>query len=1297
MGYTLCLLKHFLNLEDTAYERAGDKPVCIGYFGRAVLHRCEEFKEYMMQTAEKNAEFRGNRKQLLLYPFCRDGSEDERLEEMERQFHAVAADGETAVPASAVPRCFGCITVLNLNGIVREQTGLHEIGAQTAIRRARQRIQDEAILRSPDVGAVVLGLLGAEDLCVLSWSDSYPAIEEFVQKITRMKCEDGGAFALDTYSILTVNNHPAAQPVWGDARAEICFTLRDGRGMAYVREIEERLREKAVGDAIERADGDVLLMNRIGKYDVALLCPACMLDLSWYTEKGGFLNHDNPALKNAAIQSCTLLYSKVPASGDTRAPEEGSAAGTRGTDIIDFVNAAYQTIKENIIPAGSDAEESDIVYIKQVLFRLLKDYQRISAPPYDGVTKDDLSEQFRAAVSAIITAAKRHGWALEHERDTTDTKANFDKVFREVINALHQSMHAASQIDKLYFEEQQTHLHNTGVYHKVLLAYYGLIKSLIKIVYSTKRDGKQTQKQLIPIIQLGLGPIVESISYPTELHGDRALLIVLTLPYQAFSNIPKYTGMLVHEVFHYSAPRSRAVRNDTVGRILCFFALKGVFEAVVSCAGEVDKAAAAGLSQAFAHELSQVAGQMTDTIRTAIESRGEDYGGLQTYAYFRYLLNALSLEPDALADDTNPYLLYDSALRELVKLMTKRDGGALPTWFEVFCQSFLGDAGAFRTLLRKSLTGLEYKKIPELNMALEEYIGALSEVAPDLFDISLVMQGKPPDEQLLQYLWQLHSINCDKLLYQQGPHNKLTQNPFRIGLMIDCLMSQVDSTWLEAPASRRRDRLAEQFCRWFGHGEDAFTREENRLCQQTLQNYTNYLSEIFPYHGYMLTFTKLILEQVEHIRALDLPEVRTLSHFYGEYYNLFAPDVSEPGRRRFQLNIDMMEHYQYQPALAELLKDWGRHSAAACTYGTAALFADKAFAAYPNAAFSAWANSSVDLSAKVAEAYGALHFRDLQEPMLWFRGQGSKNYKLLPNIVRLVPQEEAPPEDAGDDRQTNLQVEYLAAFLKKQLHLAKARASNIMDTGDFGIVEWLTLMQHYDFKTPLLDWSEDIHSALYFAIKNWIEHHEEPLVPGKKKKTKPPTKDATITIFNPTLYNLARAWLIHGDRQEAKGNLQSYLLSGNTLGLEDYPVPLFAAGEELEDYSQFLSFTLKWRRKKELDYPVAAMAHPRHSRMLAQSGMFTFYPLCMQRRGEKPGFSHMDILDIQDEYLKRGRRGLSVPPDKLTPFAFTICLDHRNWEDFVRYAYAVGIRKYKLYPEIDKIAGAANYELMRLP
>lgn len=173
------------------------------------------------------------------------------------------------------------------------------------------------------------------------------------------------------------------------------------------------------------------------------------------------------------------------------------------------------------------------------------------------------------------------------------------------------------------------------------------------------------------------------------------------------------------------------------------------------------------------------------------------------------------------------------------------------------------------------------------------------------------------------------------------------------------------------------------------------------------------------------------------------------------------------------------------------------------------------------------------------------HARHSSPKVIWFRGQGSADWQLLPGLIR---------EDFRISEGT-----LLSRFKQSAAMLIGNRPSNEFD--------WIFLMQHYGVPTRLLDWSENPLVALYFAVE------------GSSSEMR--AIDASVWMLRPSELN-KHAHI--SDRSEG-----------------DY-IPSFD-DEEVSGYS-----TSSVRQSQRIQlYPIATIATRNNPRIQAQSGTFTIH------------------------------------------------------------------------------------------
>lgn len=1278
-GYVVCLLKYILG--DSGSDLAcwndvseNKKPVALGYFGRVDVVAVSRFEEYMSIASTYNTRFAGSRKQLLLYPLL-----TEKQSQIRWQAFDPANGGRLPFqPAEGGRPCFCCLSILNISQSVKEAV----CGADYAsgIREIAQCLSDQLkkYLKGSGEGAwmpfAVMGLLGTEDLCLISLSNDFSVICKAVNHLRSLTISAMDEFIIEnSHSIQMVDfSDKAMEPRWGETTAEIHFSLKTNDGMAYLEKVRNAIDAHMPGQ-------DVHLESQIGEYDAVIRCPAAALG-SYLYGYGQALNYNHPEYRRAAYQSETLLYQKTDLAPATRNPVELAGVPREwkpsipysGEQISNEIGAwMEQSVKEIscCIQEGVSGSE----HISQVLYRLLKDFMYIESIPFGGSFQQDLYVQFRGAVTAVVYAAQQYQ-RLSKE-DAGEARRRFDRTFPQIINALSGSMKAASQIDRLYFEEQQSHLQNTGAYHKVLLAYYGIVKVLLQFVYGISRKRGSSQPVLIPLLSFGHAQIVCSRTFDTKYEGKPARLLCITLPYQALSNIPKYIGPLAHEIFHYSTPADRAMRNEAAGKCLTAVAFR-YFLDQVGVASKCEGPAGAMLFNEYRMEFLSVTADLFDNIMhnlvaqyptdlLPIQPEDDVRSAISSESFFQCIRESLS--PPLRKDVGNPIeQLYCEGWLELRKRLKKPAKGN-PWVTALFALDKNWDDHKLHRHIQRIYQNCLAQTASEIPAHLGVYEMALREVPPDLFDIGLVLWNMSDEERTKQYLWQIHSIRSDKLYYNDNPEDRCAEsliegNNIRFGIVLDYLTFGLVDNDSIAELGARKEQISRKLQQW----RDAESLSEHQKteweknCQAILSDYTKYFVDSLFANILFKDYIQRIIDQLQNLFAQEniKPGLESLSGFYREYCEI-RNIISDTERDAALMNLSLhiIEFYQCQPTLSGLSR----------LCGSAPLLENSpGLAACPDGVYDAQKCEVMvfgpeELSAKIVEVYEAMHLKN-PTALLWFRGQRLETWALLPNIMR---------EGRADG---------FLPGMRKMMTLAKAK---ILPQGaGFHGAEWLALLQHYSFKTSLLDWSEDLHSALFFAIERWIEDLSQA-----------EEGNASISVLNPILYNLVRD-VFDNDRYAedpianepyllAVKHLKSYLESGANEGME-HTIPLFASGEDCESYQCY--FDLANKDSTHIHLPIAAVTPASNDRMKRQAGVFTFCDVRTKPNKTADGrytYDSYDLTDIQRRYFDSARQiGIKNP----APFLYKLILSSANAAQFVRYVRAIGMRKYRMYPELNHLA-----------
>src|ERR1043165_4964686 len=258
---------------------------------------------------------------------------------------------------------------------------------------------------------------------------------------------------------------------------------------------------------------------------------------------------------------------------------------------------------------------------------------------------------------------------------------------------------------------------------------------------------------------------------------------------------------------------------------------------------------------------------------------------------------------------------------------------------------------------------------------------------------------------------------------------------------------------------------------------------------------------------------------------------------------------------------------------------------------------------------------------------------------LWFRGQ-SRRRPLEPHVFREITL------DASEEERTQFKV-YDETNLYEHLKLRVPQYHQTYRS----VFDWLCLMQHYSLPTRLLDWSESILPALYFAVKDHREKDGEIVVLNARRLNGSIKKRPTISTSN-------NPGVVIRAEMAATRSAKSLGAQGSVIeAAREMNVTLDMKGKWIESYTS----------------PIAVFPSRLNDRMIFQASVFTLHGGKMYMKGIEEYYEDeiiprpvsLEEIDGKIEILKR----------------YVIPRGKKN--EIQENLFVLGIHEGTLFPEVD--------------
>ena len=259
--------------------------------------------------------------------------------------------------------------------------------------------------------------------------------------------------------------------------------------------------------------------------------------------------------------------------------------------------------------------------------------------------------------------------------------------------------------------------------------------------------------------------------------------------------------------------------------------------------------------------------------------------------------------------------------------------------------------------------------------------------------------------------------------------------------------------------------------------------------------------------------------------------------------------------------------------------------------------------------------------------------KSLKEDKLWFRGENSDRYDLVPNLYRIANKELTYCRHIDASEYYTLEQNIDSSFYRKSFNYFSSQGIENNRWNRY------FLKQHYGIKTRLLDWSENAHYALFFSLRN--------------------NCDKKIN---------ARFWIL------SPFSLNNFSINNLTTNKSNYKMilalPDFESTDELFNNRNKLSLAGLGRKyyymKKtgeEKLYPLAIYPPHLDSRMSAQQSCFTLFGDVV--KGLEINDSNEKILDFID-------------------------INSDSKEKILQELNLIGVTSYSVFPDLDGLGKEVN-------
>lgn len=733
-----------------------------------------------------------------------------------------------------------------------------------------------------------------------------------------------------------------------------------------------------------------------------------------------------------------------------------------------------------------------------------------------------------------------------------------------LMEAIQQQTNHISASNKLFFKEQDIRFGYTAQHDLVIHAYYGIIKRLMEIIY--QNSDPRFQSKLYPLVNFRPVNVLESQMFIEEsavaFQNEQKLsnrIVVTYMPLDGMNNIMHYLPMMIHEIYHYSAPLDRNGRNRLLAQFAVYQLLKEVwaklFAQTLTKLQKEEKERQDKNSQAakqqyeYQQKLASDAAEhifLRETERAlyrVIDQRGENiFCGIQRYSvvdasvpvlrtWFKEALEnwllAFPGSDEEIAAGELPSFndLLVPVLAEVVSSIQREKNrlegmlGPLGPGEQLFCN-------AADDLLRQTKSFGIYQVLMEAmdriyhGQVVEQCLEQLDEVFPDCAMVTLT------DMPVSGYLLQI-ALNLD----MQFNSPRKTVN-LRFGVLLHWMLSRQmkpGTSFIDAIETELIE-FETLYCAAYQVSTPPQEYDEGQICTMA-RKWSDYYREMYNAYeseGYQLSFSTIQPWMTQLIKRHMLPALQVTGKArepflmaYSDYLKVLRlPEGWKRQNEMFKTSMRTILSFQSRRTIKSINEDFKPKSVTTPAPKLAGISQCTNLKPYELRALSFdHIHQLIALALEQLYQYrkknGCADFTGM-----WYRGIQNEQYAVMPSgFVHFA-------EDAnriiGQCEQNK--ADYLSCLrhLYEVFRYSAEGAIEQTNPAVYTMVDHLALMQHYSQHTNLLDWSEDVYTSLYFALEDEITVHDKYVSESKKPKNFPNEgANAAIYILDPIRFNRA--------------------------------------------------------------------------------------------------------------------------------------------------------------------------------